>query len=74
MKKRVENIFRTVLVLWNTFSPTAKTLVILFVLSALVVIALSSDRGFMAFLCLGMILTGFLAGFVVYRLLSREIK
>jgi hypothetical protein len=74
MKKRLENFLRTLFILWKTFSPAARSLIILFALAAFLVIGFSSDRGFMAFLCLGMIFSGSLAGFVIYRLLSREIK
>jgi hypothetical protein len=74
MKMRLFIFWKTLIALWNIFSRPAKILVIIFLLLAILVVAFSSDSGFMAFLCLGLFFLSLLSGYVSYRLFSREIK
>lgn len=75
MANRLKVFWNTIRVLWGMLPVSARVLLILFGLAApLAVLILSSSREVWLLLCGGLGLAGLGAGWVIYRLLFRDLR
>jgi hypothetical protein len=71
---RLKMFWLTLKALWRTFSIPARVLITLFFMAGFLILILSPDREFWLVICGVLTFFSLLSGYIVYRLLSREIK